>query len=117
MLSKKDILSIGSKKPEKKFLSGGDLEGEFVFVKHLSARERYAWEASAVNDENKVDKLLLADASINLVAMCVCDENGVPLFSSEEIAGLDADLVSELREFCQEVNGLKARAVEQAGKS
>lgn len=115
MISKKDIASMGTKKPEKKIISG--LDDNFVFIKHLSARQRYAWEASAVNDDNKVDRLLLADASINLVAMCVCDENGTPIFSTEEVAELDADLVSELREFCQEVNGLKAKAAEQAGKS
>jgi hypothetical protein len=115
MISKKDIISMGTKKPEKKLVSG--LGDNFVYIKHLSARQRYAWEASAVNDENEVDKSLLADASINLVAMCVCDETGVPLFNSDEVAELDADLVSELRGFCQEVNGLKAKATEEAGKS
>lgn len=115
MISKKDIIAMGKKKPEKKSVSC--LDDNFVYIKHLSAEQRYAWEASAVNDDNKVDKYLLGNASVSLVAMCVCDEAGEPIFTAEEVAQLDADLVSELRVFCQEVNGLGAKAAEQAGKS
>lgn len=115
IISKAQILKFGKKSPESRAINA--LDGMEVFIKHLSSAEKYEWELSALDDEGKLDKNLLPKTSFNFVAKCVLDEKLQPFFTASEVAELDADLVLELREACQEVNSIKPKAVSEAGKS
>ena len=89
--------------------------GGAIYLRELTAGERDRFQASCFVDNGAGRKPNLIDANARLVAMVWVDADGAPLgYSAEEIARMRGDLVGRIADLAVEMNGLGARAVEDA---
>lgn len=97
-LTAQDLLSKSNLKIEKVDLG----EGNFVFVKQMTARERDKWQASMVKQKSNEKGELegfendLTDFSSKLAVFTVCDANGVLLFSENDIDSLATSISAKM---------------------
>jgi hypothetical protein len=61
--------------------------GGSVLVSVMSGAARDAWESTLIGPDGKA---VLTDARAKLVAACVVDEGGAPLFSAADVEALSA---------------------------
>lgn len=90
---------------------------EPVFVKRLTPKQAEAWQFSRLNKQTgKVDYAKLPGARAELVALCVCDADGVLVFDSADEVGtrLPNDVVEDLHKACLEINHLGAKDAQEA---
>jgi hypothetical protein len=72
---------------------GGD-----VWVRGMKGTERDAFEASVVTFKSKGNTdLNMKDVRAKLAAYCICDENGVRLFTDKEVMALSGKSASALQ--------------------
>ncbi len=115
-LSKEQIISSIDLKLEKVAVPewGGD-----VFISEMSGTDRDAYEMSLLVRQG--DKFVqdLSNARAKLVARCLVDEDGKRLFTEADIAALgkkSGAVLDRLDDVAKRLNGLEAKAVEDAEK-
>lgn len=85
--------------------------GGSVFVRTLPLSERLDLSAAAKRD---------GDLTIDLVVLCACDPDGGRLFATEDadwLAGKNGEVLQRIALVAIEVNGLTAKATEDAAKN
>ena len=87
---------------------------DHVLLKPLTSEQRAAFEASIVGKDGKSRDM--SNLYARYVAMCWVDEEGKPMGTPKEIGALRADLVADIFEKVQEVNGVHKDSIEDAGK-
>lgn len=94
---------------------GGD-----VIIRSLTAAERDAWEAGFIDDSSKKVKIKYTNAKASLVARCAVGEDGIRLFTDEEVAELgrkSAKAVNRLYDVARELSGLSTEDIEELEKN
>ena len=100
-------------------VSEKQLGGEKVFIKALSAAQTEHYQFSRINHKTgEVDYSKVEGAQADLIALCLCDETGTPVFKNGKEVGdtLPGAFVKEAYAMCSEHNGLGPAAVAEAGK-
>lgn len=102
-----------------------ELAGETLYIREMTALERENWESSLAKGMKRRDgKNFDADLSIvpklrrELVASCLVDSKGEPVFESEqELQGRSGDVVGRLGAQVMELSGMGGaeEAEEEAG--
>lgn len=111
-----DALLEASKRPiEAKEVKS--LGGKSMNFRHLSAEERDSYEASFINNKGEVDGTKLRGVRQRLVALCICDEEGNKIADDKKLAKLPAEVIDELAEIAQAMNGMDPKAKEEAGNA
>jgi hypothetical protein len=95
--------------------------GGTVYVRNLNGKGRDAFEGSRIRikENNKVE-MIHDNTRARLLALTVCDEKGVLLFSTEDIEALgekNAATLDKLFEVAQRLAGLRAQDVEEKVKN
>jgi len=85
-----------------------------IYLKPLTSEARAGFEASIVGADGKQRNM--ANLYARYVAMCWVDDEGKSMGTAKEIGQLRADLVAEIFEKVQLLNGVKTEAVDDAGK-
>jgi len=85
-----------------------------IWLMPLTSEKRAAFESSIVGKDGKQRDM--HNLYARYVAMSWCDEKGELMGSAKEIGQLRADLVAEIFEKVQKINGVKSDAIEEAGK-
>jgi len=85
-----------------------------IYLKPLTSQHRAGFEASLVGADGKARNV--QNLYARYVAMCWVDDEGKLMGTAKEIGDLRADLVAEIFEHVQELNGVKTKAIEEAGK-
>lgn len=85
-----------------------------ILLKPLTSEQRANFEASIVGKDGKSRDM--SNLYARYVAMCWIDDDCKPLGNPKEIGALRADLVAEIFEKVQEINGVHKDSVEEAGK-
>ena len=86
-----------------------------IYLMPLTSEKRAAFEASIVGKDGKQrDMANLYARYVNL--SWVDGPEGKPLGTAKEIGALRADLVAEIFEMVQKINGVKTDSVDEAGK-
>ncbi len=83
--------------------------GGGVRVRSITGRQRDEFEASLVEQRGNDRKVNMRNARAKLIVLCAIDENGQPLFTSEDIRRLgskNAKPIDRLFEVCQVLAGL-----------
>lgn len=83
--------------------------GGSVRLKSIRGNQRDAYEASIVTQNGTDSKINLRNARAKLIVMCAIDEDGRPLFTSEDISALgrkNAKPLDRLFDACQKLAGL-----------
>lgn len=92
--------------------------GGHVYVRTLTAAEKDAYEASQVKVGKDGDlEPQLANASGNLAALVICDEQGRRLFEDDdagELGRLPAPVLAPIVAEARKINGMNRKAVEDA---
>ena len=84
-----------------------ELEGEQVFVKQITAAQAEAYQFKRIGSDGKVDYQKIKGARAELVAMCLCEEDGSPLFTEKEVGALPSSFVEAAYALCSEVCALR----------
>ena len=95
-----------------------EIEGVTVFVKQLSAAEAEAYQFARINPKTgELDYSKVKGARADLVATCLCEEDGSRMFKNGGEAGtkLPSSFVEAAYKVCAEFNGMGAD-IEDAGK-
>ena len=107
ILESKDIESEVVKVPE----WGGD-----VMVKGLSLADKDEWADSILTD----GKANMKGATARLCALCICGEDGKPMFSSTDITSLQAKSAKALDrvfQVAQRLSGIGQKDIEETVKN
>lgn len=83
------------------------------YLRPLRSADRDNFEASVVGTDGKRD---LRNLRARLVSLCLCNEDGEPIATADQIGALRADLVGALFDEVRHLNGMDAEDVEEAGK-
>lgn len=85
-----------------------------IYLRPLTSEQRARFEAGIVGADGK--KRDLSNLYAKYVALSWVDDKGKAIGPAEAIGQLRADLVAELFEKVQELNGVKHDSIEEAGK-
>lgn len=121
LLSKDKLLRKQELKVEKVDLGNGD----YVYVKQMTGRERDRFEASIVRQVRKGSRIEyehdLCDFRAKLAVWTICDEQGNLLLSQEEYAQLSesmpAAVLERIVEVAQAINRIGPTDMEDAAKN
>jgi hypothetical protein len=94
--------------------------GGSVTVRSMTGAERDAFEAGLMVEEGEDEKNRLNNLRARLCSLCIVDDDGVPLFSPEDVEALGKKSAAALdRVFtkAQTLNGLGAKDVEDLAKN
>lgn len=94
---------------------GGD-----VLVKGLTGAQRDAYEASIVKQVGGKPRMDMENMRAKLIALCVVDENGTPIFTQADVDALGRKSGSALQRVfavAQRLSGLATEDVEEAEKN
>lgn len=124
-LSKEDILGADDRKTEEVHVpewcpKGKDPADAFLTVRGLDGTERDAYDAAMTKMEGKNVKLSLENRSVRLVAKCVVDPSGKPLFSEREVAALGrkaAAPIARLFKVAARLSGIEEEQAEETEKN
>jgi len=86
-----------------------DILGQKVWVKQLTAAQAEDYQFRRINIESgSVDYAKVRGARAELVAMCLCDEDGTLLFKTAKEVGdsFPSSFVEAAYAACSEVNGM-----------
>jgi hypothetical protein len=117
MLKKEDFLKPVPAKMET--VEVKELGGS-VNVRVMSAKERDAWEAEAVEANKRGTASALRNWRCRLLVRCLCDEAGTLLFSAadaEQLGELPANVVASLFTTATKVNAIGQAEVEAIEKN
>jgi hypothetical protein len=96
-----------------------EVEGEKVFVKTLSDAQMEKYQFSRINHKTgEVDFSKVEGAQSELVALCLCEEDGKPMFKNGKEVGdtLPPEFVKAAYIVCSTHNGMAQGVEEDAGK-
>jgi hypothetical protein len=96
-----------------------EVEGEKVFVKNLSDAQMEKYQFSRINHKTgEVDFSKVEGAQSELVALCLCEEDGALMFKNGKEVGatLPPEFVKAAYAVCSEHNGMMKDTEEDAGK-
>jgi len=126
LLKREKLLKKGQFKIAKVELGDGD----YVFVREMSGRERDAWEAKMLEGipAEKLDAITtgnmgdgLKDFRASLAVRTVCDEQGVLIFKPEDVAELSMNMgAGKLQKIAMEatrLNGISKKAQDDLVKN
>lgn len=86
-----------------------------VRFRALNLIERDEYNVAILNEEGRLDPSKLPGNKARLLAMCIVDDDGDNFMStSDVVACWDPPDIDTLHKFCSEMNGLGAKAVEEA---
>lgn len=85
-----------------------------IYLKPLTSEHRAGFEASIVGSDGKQRNM--SNLYARYVALCWVDDEGKSMGTAKEIGQLRADLIAEIFEKVQAINGVKTDAVDEAGK-
>lgn len=85
-----------------------------IYLKPLTSEHRAGFEASIVGADGKTRNV--NNLYARYVALCWVNDEGGLMGTAKEIGQLRADLVAEIFEKVQTINGVKTDSVEEAGK-
>jgi hypothetical protein len=85
-----------------------------IWLMPLTSEHRAGFEASIVGADGKQRNM--SNLYARYVALCWVNDEGKPMGTAKEIGQLRADLVAEIFEKVQLLNGVKTDAVAEAGK-
>lgn len=97
--------------------------GRWVFVRSISAAERDAFDNRSVKRKRGgAVETNLDNYSARMVALCMCDETGAPMFPDPEKGAVDlgkagSAAIRRLFDVCFRINGLRQSDVEDAVKN
>jgi hypothetical protein len=94
--------------------------GTDVFVRTLSASERDRFESDTLVKRGKVREANLLNLRARLVALTVCDENGVRVFSDSDVEALSAKsskVLDRLFAVAKDLSGMTDADVEEQVKN
>jgi hypothetical protein len=86
--------------------------GGEVLVSVMSGRQRDLWEASMAGQDPET---IMRDARAKLVAACVIGEDGVPLFTKDDVDALSAKssaALDRVAKVAQRLNRIGAKDIE-----
>ena len=95
-----------------------EIEGAVVFIKQLSNAQVETYQFRRINMKTgEADYAKIQGAKAELVAMCLCDEDGVLVFKTGKELGeaLPKTFVDAAHEKCMDVNSMNID-IEEAGK-
>jgi hypothetical protein len=95
-------------------------EGAQVIVSEMTARARDAYERSLVDLRGKTPRPMLENVRAKLVARCVVDESGAPLFTEadvEAVGDTSAAAMDRLYAAAQRLNGMTKADEEELVKN
>lgn len=113
-LGKDGIAALLDPKRLKQEIVDVPLWGTSVIVRELTALGSTEYEASIVSADNKPDAL---NFRAKLVARCLVDDQGVQLFTPDQLAQASAVVVGELYAVAVKMNGMGAGVLEDAEKN
>lgn len=116
-LTKDEILAINDLPVEDVFIPEWNA---YVRVRGLTGAQRDAYEASIVKNVGGKPVMNTENMRAKLVALCVVDEEGKPLFTQADVEKLGQKSGAALQrifEVAQRLSGLGAEAVEEAAKN
>lgn len=90
-----------------------EIEGMKVFIKQLSDAETEAYQFARINPKTgEVDFSKVKGARSELVAMCLCNEDGSPVFKNGKEVGtsLPSEFVNAAYSVCAETNNMSGDA-------
>jgi hypothetical protein len=113
VLSRKDLLERKSAEPVLVDLPGGGV----VYVRKMDGIDREEFESACAQ--------MLEGEGVQcirglLTVCCACDENGVRLFSEDDmpqVSRLDADVLSAIHKAASKLNGLNEQATDSPKNS
>lgn len=94
--------------------------GGSVLVRSMTGADRDAFEATLVVEKDGKRSADLTSMRAKLVAMTVVDENGLRLFSAEDVPALNvrsATALERVFQVAQRLSGIGAEAVKEAEKN
>ena len=97
-----------------------DSGADVVLVRELRGRERDEWEASLAVQRGRQMVPDVSNMRAKLVARCVVDQDGEPVFSQQDVAALgelSAAALDRVFEVASRLSGLAAADVEEMGKA
>ena len=115
ILTKSQILAANDKKMIEVDLSADGEWGGSVMIRVMSGSERDRFESDFVGGNKSVENV-----RAKLVAKCVCDSEGVRLFSEEEVPQLgekSAAVLDKLFSACMKHNRFTKEDVDELGKA
>jgi hypothetical protein len=115
ILTKSQILAANDKKLVEIELNGEGEWGGSVMIRVMSGSERDRFESDFVGGNKTVENV-----RAKLVAKCVCDAEGVRLFSEEEVPQLgekSAAVLDKLFSACMRHNRFTKEDVDELGKA
>jgi len=95
-----------------------EVEGEVVYIKQLSAAEAESYQFDRIDPHTgEVDFERVRGCRAELVAACLCDEDGNLQFTDDEVGdNFPATFVDAAYTVCAEVNGMRGE-LEDAEKN
>ena len=94
--------------------------GGVVYVRSLTGAERDQFESSIVERNGRDVRTNLRNLRARLVVMAACDENGEPIFSTEDAAALGAKNAAALDRIfsvAQRLSGLRDNDVQELAEN
>lgn len=87
--------------------------GGAVLVRPISAKDQGRFEAKMYEANKSGGTKALETVKCDLVAMCVVDEAGEPMFTAKELFERSASAVNHLFNECRKVNGMSEEDIEE----
>jgi hypothetical protein len=94
--------------------------GGEVRLRSISGAQRDRYEASIIQQNGENRKVNLINARAKLIVLCATDENGRPLFSSEDVSDLgrkNAKAISRLFDAARKLAGMSEEDVEKLSEN
>lgn len=88
-----------------------------VRLREMSAAQRDAFDASTVKIVGKKVIPNLENSRAKLLAMCIVDEEGNPMFTVDELSERNASVLDGLSEAARKLNKLDSGALEEEVKN
>lgn len=116
IFGKKEILATDDRKYREVNMERWWGKGVFVRIRSLNAGERDTWEASHVINRKGDQVVRTQTVRASLVALSLVDENDQLLFSTDEVAALQAKsagAINDIYAVCAAMNGITDKDVEE----
>ncbi len=114
MLTKEEILATNDRPISK--LNVPEWNGE-VCLRQLTAEEAQQYRVFSLDDNWKVDRKKALRNHLVLASLALCDEDGIRLFTVDELTGKSATAIERVAAAARKINGLEVDSTEDAEKN